>query len=116
MRDDRLHQLIDAFLASGRSSQWLRGDYLEIYLRRGLRGLTPDVRGVATIELANLRDQPIEFQLQGIFPAFLTHLESQGKAVFIENIGPKPLQWYFTRRGYKRYQFAPYDFCCYRMP
>lgn len=116
MHDARLHQLLDAFLVSDRGNEWLRGDYLEVYLRKGLRALTMEARGVPTIELSNLRDQPVETQLQGIFPAFLTHLENQGKTVFVENVGPRQLQWYFTRRGYRRYRFAQNDFCCYRLP
>jgi hypothetical protein len=112
MEDIKLHALIDCFLDSEIQSLWLRGDYLEVYLRKGVRWLTERME---TIELANLRTLPVQYQLQGIFPAFLTHLESKPFTVYVEIIGPPQLQWYFTRRGYQRRRDS-YEFSCYRTP
>jgi hypothetical protein len=111
MIDSKLHTLLDEFLAHAGTNAWLVGDYLRVFLRktqRWVQGPYPDDvevwrQGlVPCLDLANISTMHINYQLQGIFPAFLDYLEHQGQAIYVENVGPPQLRWYFERRGYVR--------------
>jgi hypothetical protein len=111
MIDTKLHDQLDDFLSHAETNAWLVGDYLRVYLRktqRWVNGPFPEDAEVwkqgrvACIDVANISDMHISFQLEGIFPAFLDHLENQHHAIYVENVIPPQLRWYFDRRGYMR--------------
>lgn len=100
MKDRKLHEALDEFCACAVKNAWLDGDYLSVYLRKTTRWYNN--RRISCIDLSNIRDMREEDQLQGIFPEFIDYLESKGKTIYVENVGPMQLRWYFERRGYER--------------
>ena len=124
MIDDKLHLLLDEFLAADHATNaWLDGAWLHAYVRKGQRWLSMhQPRDLAQwraeqtdcIDLANVAMQP-EYQLQGVFPGFLDHLESKRIAIYVENVHEPSLRWYFARRGYRKMPNIC-DHCYYWLP
>lgn len=66
---------------------------------------------VNTIDLANLKVEPPRKQGEGVFTAFLVHMEAEAKrldrVVFVENVLEDRFQEFFRKRGYAETDTIP---------
>lgn len=91
--------ILQEFIDSPLRNVWLRGDGIEIYVRKGVHANYPG----ACLDIANVSVRD-ELQRQGIFSRWLAEAETLARSrfeyVYIENVMNEFLPAFLVKQGY----------------
>jgi hypothetical protein len=99
---------LEQFLESTCRNAWIAEPAINVYVRKGLRGLA-DGSGIA-LDIANIEVE-LNSQHKGVFKRWLMNAEKLAvqscEYIFIENVHNPVLPDFLLRVGYMPYLFAP---------
>lgn len=96
--DDVIHSNLDSFISSSRTTEWLTGDVLSVFVRKGIRKLDDSI--LHTLDVANINTIPDVYKGKGYFKSFMLKVESIGLPVYVENIHNPLLTQMLIKHGY----------------